>query len=87
VDIVFPSAKVAVDVRGCFWHGCPKHGTAPKANTQWWAAKLEQNRLRDADTAKRLRQAGWKLVVVWSHEEPSTAAKKIGRLVDSRTNS
>src|SRR4051812_35470940 len=40
-DIVFRPAKVAVEVRGCFWHGCPEHGTMPKANSDWWRDKLE----------------------------------------------
>ena len=25
-DLVFPSAKVAIFIDGCFWHGCPLHG-------------------------------------------------------------
>jgi DNA mismatch endonuclease (patch repair protein) len=35
-DIVFTKAKIAVFVDGCFWHGCPLHGTWPKTNTEWW---------------------------------------------------
>ena len=31
-DVVFFSARVAVFVDGCFWHGCPSHGTLPKIN-------------------------------------------------------
>ena len=33
-DIVFSSAKVAVFVDGCFWHGCKKcnEGHIPKSN-------------------------------------------------------
>ncbi|HEX3649745.1 MAG TPA: hypothetical protein VHV49_15075, partial [Pseudonocardiaceae bacterium] len=27
VDIVLPRHVVAVFVDGCFWHGCPEHGT------------------------------------------------------------
>src|SRR3954464_12198431 len=34
---VFGPAKVAVYVDGCFWHSCPIHGTAPRANAQLWA--------------------------------------------------
>ncbi|MCI4656879.1 very short patch repair endonuclease [Cryobacterium sp. ZS14-85] len=25
---------------GCFWHGCPEHGTHPRANADRWAVKL-----------------------------------------------
>jgi hypothetical protein len=28
-----------VFVDGCFWHGCPKHGTRPKGNAAFWRKK------------------------------------------------
>src|SRR5437764_2324869 len=40
-DIVFPKARVAVFVDGCFWHGCPDHAPWPKANAAWWREKIE----------------------------------------------
>jgi DNA mismatch endonuclease, patch repair protein len=81
VDIVFRRARVAVDVRGCFWHACPLHATQPKANAGWWADKLRQNRERDARTEEGLRAVGWRLVVVWEHESPVDAADRIEALV------
>src|SRR5215471_11565510 len=42
-DLVFPRAKVAVYVDGCFWHCCPQHATTPKANRGWWVEKLQAN--------------------------------------------
>jgi len=80
-DIVFRSVKVAVFVDGCFWHGCPIHGTRAKANAEFWKNKIEQNRLRDRDTNKQLKKAGWRIVRVWEHENPERAAQKIYRLV------
>ncbi|MEN1315148.1 very short patch repair endonuclease, partial [Pseudomonas aeruginosa] len=32
VDIAFPTSRTAVFMDGCFWHGCPAHGTWPKSN-------------------------------------------------------
>lgn len=84
VDIVFGPARVAVDVRGCFWHGCEAHGTWPKTNADWWKAKITQNRDRDADTVQRLQSAGWLVVVVWEHEDPAVAAEYICNIVRSR---
>ena len=46
-DLVFPSARVAVFVDGCFWHACPEHGTAPRANAWYWGPKLARNAERD----------------------------------------
>src|SRR4051794_36274002 len=43
-DIVFTRARIAVQVDGCFWHGCPLHAVAPKANAEWWSEKLAANR-------------------------------------------
>lgn len=83
-DVVFRRARVAVFVDGCFWHGCPKHGTWPKANEQFWRAKILANIERDADTNDRLRNRGWLVIRVWEHEDPSNAAKRIAQRVRSR---
>src|SRR6516165_1904092 len=61
-DIVFSSARVAIFVDGCFWHGCPEHASWPKSNAQFWRDKIETNRARDADTDRRLRASGWRVV-------------------------
>jgi DNA mismatch endonuclease (patch repair protein) len=83
-DVVFPRAKVAVFVDGCFWHGCPEHRTWPKANEQFWCTKILANIERDADTNERLRDRGWLVIRVWEHEDPSNAAIRIARRVRSR---
>jgi len=73
-DVVFPRQRIAVYVDGCFWHSCPIHATSPKANQAWWAAKLEANRHRDADTNRRLVAEGWLVLRFWEHENPAEAA-------------
>ena len=73
-DLLFPRSKVAVYVDGCFWHCCPIHATQPKHNADWWATKLATNVARDRDTDARLAAAGWVIVRVWEHQEPSAAA-------------
>jgi len=84
-DIVFGPAKVAVVVDGCFWHGCPIHGThQASTNTEYWRSKRETNRLRDADTDERLGGAGWVADRVWEHEDPAVAAARIAELVRAR---
>lgn len=77
VDIVFPASRVAVFLDGCFWHGCPIHGTSPKNNGAWWRNKIDANISRDRDTDTRLREAGWTVVRVWEHEELTTAADRV----------
>jgi DNA mismatch endonuclease, patch repair protein len=80
-DIVFTSARVAVFVHGCFWHGCPEHGTKPKANAEWWADKLQRNIARDADTRQQFETAGWKVIEMWEHEDPIAVADTVALLV------
>ena len=66
-DFVFRAAKFAVFVDGCFWHGCPKHGTMPANNRAFWKAKLARNKARDSDVTRALRKAGWKVLRIWEH--------------------
>ena len=77
VDIVFSGERVAIFVDGCFWHGCPVHGTWPKQNAAYWRAKIDRNKRRDKDTDERLREAGWHVVRFWEHEDLEQAAEKI----------
>lgn len=77
-DIVFTRQRVAVFVDGCFWHGCPAHGTRVKANGEWWDKKLGDNRTRDDDTDERLADGGWTVVRAWEHESPERVATVIG---------
>lgn len=80
-DIVFPAARIAVHVDGCFWHGCAQHGTRPASNADWWTMKIDRNRERDLDTDQRLLTAGWLPVRVWEHDDPGRAAAAIAELV------
>jgi DNA mismatch endonuclease (patch repair protein) len=84
VDVVFPGARVAVFVDGCFWHGCPQHGTWPRNNAEFWRAKIEGNVARDRDTDARLEAEGWTVVRVWEHEAPAEAAERIAAAVERR---
>lgn len=83
-DLVFRRTKVAVFVDGCFWHGCPIHGTLPKVNSDYWIPKLARNVERDRETDARLRREGWLVVRIWEHEDPAKAALRVRRAVERR---
>jgi DNA mismatch endonuclease, patch repair protein len=83
-DIVFTRAKVAVFLDGCFWHGCPEHHRPSQKNSDFWLAKIEGNKARDADTDDRLREAGWQVIRIWEHEDPLAAARAIQHAVRER---
>ena len=76
-DIVFPGARVAVFLDGCFWHHCPLHGSLPRANGSYWAAKFARNADRDEALDQALGEAGWTVVRLWEHEPLETAARHV----------
>lgn len=67
-DFVFGQKRVAVFVDGCFWHGCPKHYTAPVNNATFWREKRATNVTRDRRVDRDLRRLGWRVVRIWEHE-------------------
>jgi DNA mismatch endonuclease, patch repair protein len=77
VDILFPRPRLAVFVDGCFWHGCPQHGTQPRVNAEWWNAKLERNRARDQRNDIELEQSGWRVLRIWEHETVGEAVRQV----------
>lgn len=79
--MVSPSAKVAVFVDGCFWHGCPEHHRPARRNANFWAMNIDGNVARDADTDARFRTAGRTVIRIWEHEPPCEAAAKISAAV------
>ncbi len=82
-DIVFKSRKIAIFIDGCFWHGCPKHGTKAKANAEFWNAKIKNNQERDKKVTKELRKYGWKVIRVWEHEVTERACDKIIKFINN----
>ena len=75
-DVVFPGRKMALFVHGCFWHGhdCRRGARAPKANAEYWTAKIARNVARDARNLDGLAERGWRPVVVWECELKDEAA-------------
>ena len=84
-DLVFGPARVAVFIDGCFWHGCPEHGSRPTtANPGYWSEKISKNRARDRDTDSTLGSLGWLVVRAWEHEDPAEVAQRVAGAVSTR---
>jgi|SRR5688572_18053876 len=45
-DISNMTARVAVFVDGCFWHGCPRHYRTPRTRRTFWTEKIRRNKER-----------------------------------------
>lgn len=76
-DVVFLRRRLAVFVDGCFWHGCPIHGTQPATNRDYWSRKIAENRERDARTTRALEADGWTVLRFWEHDDPAIAATRV----------
>ena len=68
-DLVLTRHNKVIFVHGCFWH---RHLSSrcrlarlPKSRLDFWAPKLESNRIRDERNKRALRYLGWKILVVW----------------------
>lgn len=81
-DLVIKKYRLAIFVDGCFWHGCPVHGTLPKVNAEFWREKLAANVQRDGLNTKLLQDLGWKVFRIWEHESPYEAADYIMAYVE-----
>lgn len=75
-DLVFPKYKAVIFVNGCFWHmhNC-KYFVWPKTRADWWRAKITANYQRDLAVQDKLREMGWRVLVVWE----CAIKEKVGR--------
>lgn len=75
-DVVLPGRKLVFFVHGCFWHGhdCARGARVPKANRDYWQAKVARNVARDERALAALAIAGWRAEVVWECEFRDEAA-------------
>lgn len=73
-DLVFPRLRKIINVNGCFWHlhNCPRC-RIPSSRRDYWLKKLQRNAARDKKTLRKLRHAGWRVLVLW--ECQATSAK------------
>jgi DNA mismatch endonuclease (patch repair protein) len=81
-DIVWSGRRLVVFLDGCFWHGCPLHGTTPKSNTHWWRNKIESNRERDQRVDDLLGQRGWTVLRFWEHDDTTEIVESVVKHLD-----
>ena len=69
-DIVLPKFKTVIFVHGCFWHrheNC-KYASTPKTRKEFWESKFKANVKRDLEIQEKIKNIGWKYVVIWECE-------------------
>ena len=82
-DLVFVSAKVAVFVDGCFWHGCQKHSAIPQTNRAFWKKKIVRNMERDREVTEELIGLGWIVLRFWEHQVKDNPDECISKIKES----
>ncbi len=85
-DFVFPAARVAIYVDGCFWHGCPRCYRRPHSSQAYWDQKVSLNRCRDARVNRAMRRLGWIVRHIWEHDlrRPGRAVAIVNNVLSSR---
>lgn len=75
-DVVMAGRRLAIFVHGCFWHGhdCARGARVPKANRDYWQAKVGRNRARDGEHRAALKARGWRVLTLWECELKDDAA-------------
>jgi len=66
-DLYLSKYRTVIFINGCFWHRhkeC-RYATTPKSNTEFWENKFRRNVERDKRVYEKLREEGYKVLVVW----------------------
>ncbi|MDD6706990.1 MAG: very short patch repair endonuclease [Eubacterium pyruvativorans] len=87
-DIVLPKYKTVIFVNGCFWH---KHDCGrfvwPSSNKDYWRKKITRNVERDQGNYSKLKEAGWKVLIIWECElKKNVAEENLNKLYDQIVN-
>lgn len=83
-DVLIPALRLALFADGCFYHGCPKHGHAPKTNTRYWLPKLIRNKKRDEANRRALRRRGLRVWMFWEHSLKRGRTQRTEEILRSR---
>lgn len=75
-DLALPKYGAVVFVHGCFWHmhHCPYGRPKPATNASFWEEKRKSNVERDKRNRRELREAGWRVFVIWECETRTSEA-------------
>lgn len=92
-DIVLLKYKTVIFIHGCFWHkhkNCKK-AELPETRYEFWKKKINGNVERDKKNIRQLKDAGWKVIVLWQCQLGKKQSEKwqsslIGKLMRISTS-
>jgi DNA mismatch endonuclease, patch repair protein len=83
-DIVIRKLETVIFINGCFWHShknC-KNAKTPVANRKFWIDKITANSERDKKNVRRLKNEGWKVLIIWECQlHPHKAERSLAKLL------
>ncbi len=88
-DIVLPRWNAVVFVHGCFWHGhlgC-RYFKLPKTRVDFWKTKINDNSRRDSLAVDLLREAGWRVAIIWEcalRDDPGHSLDELLQFIRSK---
>ena len=87
-DAVFPKYKVALFLYDCFQHAhdC-RDSVLPEMNRSFWEKRISDITAEDNDKHRTLREAGWKVLVVWKCELENNRKKEMLRRIENQIRS
>ena len=86
-DLVFPKYNAVLFAHGCFWHGHDCHLFKwPQTRAEFWEAKVEANKRRDAISMKKLNDRGWRIGIVWECALKGRTRLEMDELLDRCEN-
>ena len=72
----------------CFWHvhNCRYGRVKPATNKNFWQEKRFGNKKRDQNNIRKLRNQGWKVLVIWECQirDIKKVEKKIGKFLENK---
>lgn len=87
-DLALRRYSAVVFVHGCYWHrhqGC-RYATTPATRPEFWKEKFQANVRRDRRDQTALRDAGWRVFVIWEcalrREKAGAVARLARALID-----
>ena len=89
-DLVLKRYRAVVFVHGCYWHrheGC-RYATTPATRREFWLEKFRANVARDRRHQQKLREAGWRVFVVWEcalRRDPGLVVQRLSDMLRDRS--
>lgn len=81
-DIALPTFRKAVFLHSDFWHGWQLSRWDQILPNEFWKNKLIKNKIRDRFVARKLRQIGWEVLIIWEHQIKRDFDESVDRIVN-----